>query len=141
LNISGRLPTPIVGSGNAQIAVGGKTITVAAAALEHAAASHKHAASASPARAARPRPRQAAPEALTPDLSPLGRTMDEVLPADAKYLDRAVAEGLARVDIVHGVGSGRLRQAIAELLEHHPLVRRFQAGDAGGGTTIVELEG
>ena len=71
----------------------------------------------------------------------LGATIDEALPTVEKYLDRAFTEGLPRVHIVHGVGSGRLRQAIIALLEHHPLVRRFQAGDAGGGTTIVELEG
>ena len=71
----------------------------------------------------------------------LGTTIDEALPTVEKYLDRAFTEGLPRIHIVHGVGSGRLRQAIIALLEHHPLVRRFQAGDAGGGTTIVELEG
>jgi DNA mismatch repair protein MutS2 len=67
--------------------------------------------------------------------------VDEALPAVEKHLDRAFTEGLLRVHIIHGVGSGRLRQAITALLEHHPLVRRFQTGDAGGGTTIVELEG
>jgi DNA mismatch repair protein MutS2 len=78
---------------------------------------------------------------LSPELYLLGATLDEALPTVEKYLDRAFTAGLPRVHIVHGVGSGRLRQAITALLEHHPLVRRFQAGDAGGGTTIVELEG
>ena len=75
------------------------------------------------------------------DLVLLGTTVDEALPAVEKYLDRAFTSGLSRVHVIHGIGSGRLRQAITELLAQHPLVRRFQAGDAGGGTTIVELEG
>jgi len=141
LNIRGRLLTPIVGSGNVQVDVGGKTITVAAAALEPAAAQGDKAPSESAVRPARPRRRQAAADELSSELGLLGATVDEALPAVEKYLDRAFTEGLPRVHIIHGVGSGRLRQAITELLEHHPLVRRFQAGDAGGGTTIVELEG
>jgi dsDNA-specific endonuclease/ATPase MutS2 len=48
---------------------------------------------------------------------------------------------MLRVRLIHGVGSGRLREAIVELLRHHPLVRRFHAGDVSGGSTIVELEG
>jgi dsDNA-specific endonuclease/ATPase MutS2 len=48
---------------------------------------------------------------------------------------------LPRLRIVHGVGSGRLREAIGEFLGRHPSVRRFQAADANGGVTIVELEG
>jgi DNA mismatch repair protein MutS2 len=141
LNISGRLLTPLAGSGNVQVDVGGKTITVAATALEGAAAPGAQAASTPAGRPARPRRRQAATDELASELCVLGTTVDEALPTVEKYLDRAFTEGLPRVYIIHGVGSGRLRQAITDLLEHHPLVRRFQSGDAGGGTTIVELEG
>ncbi|MGE3537488.1 MAG: endonuclease MutS2 [Candidatus Tectimicrobiota bacterium] len=143
LNISGRLLTPISGQHNVQVDVGGKTITVAASALERASATEPQAAVEPMGRGARSRPRRraAASEAVPPELSLLGMTIDEALPLVEKHLDRALSEGLARVQLVHGVGSGRLRQAVKALLEQHPLVRRFQAGDAGGGTTIVELEG
>ena len=141
LNITGHLLTPVVGSGNVQVDVSGKTITVAAAALERAAAPGDQAPTASAGRPARPRRRAAAVDELAPELCLLGTTVDEALPAVEKHLDRAFTAGLPRVHLIHGVGSGRLRQAITALLGHHPLVRRFQAGDAGGGTTIVELEG
>ena len=142
LNITGRLLTPVAGSGNVQVDVGGKTITVAAAGLERATDQADRASVTSAAgRPARSRRRPVAVEDFSPELHVLGATIDEALPTVEKYLDRAFTEGLPRVHIVHGVGSGRLRQAITALLEHHPLVRRFQAGDAGGGTTIVELEG
>jgi DNA mismatch repair protein MutS2 len=71
----------------------------------------------------------------------MGTTVDEALPAVEQYLDRASLQGISRVRIVHGIGSGRLREAIREFLQHHPLVRGFHAGDVGGSTTIVELEG
>jgi DNA mismatch repair protein MutS2 len=142
LNITGRLLTPVAGSGNVQVDVGGKTITVAAAGLERATdQGDKAAATFTAGRPARSRRRTAAVEDFSPELYVLGATIDEALPTVEKHLDRAFTEGVPRVHIVHGVGSGRLRQAITALLEHHPLVRRFQAGDAGGGTTIVELEG
>jgi DNA mismatch repair protein MutS2 len=80
-------------------------------------------------------------EAHSPALHLLGLTLDEALPAVDRYLDRAVVQGMRRVRLIHGVGSGRLREAIVELLHHHPLVRRFHAGDVSGGSTIVELEG
>lgn len=142
LNIRGRLLTPVVGSGNVQVDVGGKTITVAAAALERAAQGDQAPAPSTDAAARPTRPRRrAADEELADEIVLLGTTVDDALPAVEKYLDRAFTAGLSRVHIIHGVGSGRLRQAITELLAQHPLVRRFQAGDAGGGTTIVELEG
>ena len=141
LNVIGHLLTPVVGSGNVQVDVGGKTITVAAAGLERAMEQGEKTPPTSTGRPARARRRAEAVEELSPELYLLGATIDEALPTVEKYLDRAFTEGLPRVHIMHGVGSGRLRQAILALLEHHPLVRRFQAGDAGGGTTIVELEG
>jgi DNA mismatch repair protein MutS2 len=141
LNVTGRLLTPVAGSGNVQVDVGGKTLTVAAAGLERATEQGAKTPPASVGRPAPSRRRAAAVEELSPELYLLGATVDEALPTVEKYLDRAFTEGLSRVYIVHGVGSGRLRQAITALLEHHPLVRRFQAGDAGGGTTIVEFEG
>jgi DNA mismatch repair protein MutS2 len=141
LNILGRLLTPITGSGNVQVDVGGKTITVAASGLERAQGQLTPATTAAERPSGRTRRRAAATDALSAELGLLGSTVDEALPAVEKYLDRAFTEGLLRVHIVHGVGSGRLRQAITALLEHHPLVKRFQAGDAGGGSTIVELEG
>src|SRR5262249_46509689 len=82
LNIRGRLLTPVVGSGNVQVDVGGKTITVAAAALERATAQGDKAAAES---AARPTRRRAvAAEELSDEIVLLGTTVDEALPAVEK---------------------------------------------------------
>ena len=112
LNVTGHLLTPVAGSGNVQVDVGGKTITVAAAGLERATEQGEKTPPASTGRPARSRRRAEAVEELSPELYLLGATIDEALPTVEKYLDRAFTEGLPRVHIVHGVGSGRLRQAI-----------------------------
>jgi DNA mismatch repair protein MutS2 len=49
---------------------------------------------------------------------------------------------VGRLKVLHGTGSGRLRQAIHEYLNAHPLVVAYRAGSAGQtdwGTTYVEL--
>lgn len=43
-----------------------------------------------------------------------------------QYIDRAIRLGVERVFIVHGVGKGRLREAIAAELRHRPEVRSFR---------------
>lgn len=141
LNIVGRLRTAPEDHHQVQVEVGNKTLTIAAADLERVDAPAARRASSSPEQ----EPRKTLPpspqsEALAPDLRLLGYTVGEAVPVVEKYLDQAFLQGLQRIRLIHGVGSGRLREALTDLLDQHPLVRRFQAGDAGGGVTIVEFE-
>ncbi|HYS78126.1 MAG TPA: Smr/MutS family protein, partial [Candidatus Dormibacteraeota bacterium] len=72
----------------------------------------------------------------------LGRTVEEALALVDKYLDNVYLAGLSPVRLVHGVGSGRLRRAIADLLGRHPHVEAYAdapAGEGGAGVTIVTL--
>ncbi|MBI4233329.1 MAG: endonuclease MutS2 [Chloroflexi bacterium] len=56
------------------------------------------------------------------------------------FLDRAVLEGLAQVRIIHGAGTGALRQAVRERLAEHPLVKSSGPEEhRGDGTTLVRL--
>ncbi|GIX48735.1 MAG: endonuclease MutS2 [Candidatus Tectimicrobiota bacterium] len=134
LNVVGRIRTPVSAQGQVQVEVGNKTLTVAAAALERATAAEPTSA---PAVAWASKDDERFPTVLRL----LGYTVAEALPVVERYLDQACVQGVGRVRLIHGVGSGRLREAIGELLRQHPLVERFQAGDPGGGTTIVELKG
>lgn len=135
LNIKGQLRTPVTGANGVTVEVGNKTIIVAASELERVddtkAPNHPstHGTEWSP------------PASLAPELHLRGATLSEAVPAVEKYLDEASLQGFPRVRLIHGIGSGRLRAGITAVLERHPLVRRFQAGDAGGGVTVVELEG
>lgn len=69
-------------------------------------------------------------------------TVDEALFRLEQYLNDAFMAGLPSVRIVHGKGTGTLRQAVHEVLAKHPLVKSFRLGDYGEGdygVTIVEL--
>ena len=69
-------------------------------------------------------------------------TVDEALFRLDQYLNDAFMAGLPSVRIVHGKGTGTLRQAVHEVLAKHPLVKSFRPGDYGEGdygVTVVEL--
>lgn len=73
----------------------------------------------------------------------LGLTVDEALEEVEKELNRSFLEGVAEVYLVHGHGSGRLREAIHKHLKNHPLVREFRFAEqskGGTGVTVVFLE-
>ena len=80
------------------------------------------------------------PPALQLDLR--GSRVEEALPALDQYLNDAMLSGLASVRLLHGKGTGALRQAIREQLAHHPLVRSFAAApdrEGGEGVTVATL--
>jgi DNA mismatch repair protein MutS2 len=59
-----------------------------------------------------------------------------------KYLDDAFMSGFIQVRIVHGKGTGVLRNFVRKELKEHPLVKSYRPGEygeGGAGVTIVEL--
>jgi len=71
-----------------------------------------------------------------------GARVDEALDALGRYLDDAALAGLDRVTIIHGMGTGALRDAVRAEAASHPLVREVRAGErgeGGDGATIVAL--
>ena len=77
------------------------------------------------------------------ELNLIGRTTDEAVDAADKFLDEAFLNGLARIRIIHGHGTGALRRAIADFLRSNAHVETFTPAppDQGGaGATIVELK-
>ncbi len=73
-----------------------------------------------------------------------GLRVEEALPRLDKYLDEAHLAGLPHVRIIHGKGTGALRQATRQQLEGHPLVVSYRPGDryeGGDGVTVAELVG
>jgi DNA mismatch repair protein MutS2 len=77
------------------------------------------------------------------ELNLIGRTTDEAVDAVDKFLDEAYLNGISRIRIIHGHGTGALRRAIADFLRTHAHVESFAAAppDQGGaGATVVELK-
>jgi DNA mismatch repair protein MutS2 len=77
------------------------------------------------------------------ELNIVGLTVDEAIPRVDKFLDQAALAERSQVRVIHGFGQGRLRKAVAELLEGHPHVAGFRLGEGregGAGATIVELK-
>jgi DNA mismatch repair protein MutS2 len=71
-----------------------------------------------------------------------GARVDEALELVDRYLNDAAMAAAGRVTVVHGHGSGALRDAVRATLSGHPLVRNWRPGDrgeGGDGATIVEL--
>jgi DNA mismatch repair protein MutS2 len=71
-----------------------------------------------------------------------GARVDEALEALSSYLDSASLAGLERVTIIHGLGTGALRDAVRASAADHPLVREVRPGDrgeGGDGATVLTL--
>ncbi len=71
-----------------------------------------------------------------------GARVEEALEALDRYLDDAGLAGLSKVMIIHGLGTGALRDAVRSDAANHPLVRSLrpgERGEGGDGATIVEL--
>jgi len=79
------------------------------------------------------------PPAWLPSLNLVGLRVDEALPLVDRLIDQAVLHGQEKVDIIHGVGTGRLKRALWDHLKHHGLVKELHA-DANLGVTVVDLK-
>lgn len=83
------------------------------------------------------------PKAISSEINVLGQNVDEACFAIDKYLDNCYLAGLSSVRIVHGKGTGALREGIHKFLKTHPHVKSFRIGTFGEGemgVTIAELK-
>jgi DNA mismatch repair protein MutS2 len=87
-----------------------------------------------------PRDEASAPES---QLDLRGWRVEDALSEVDSYLNDAAMSGLHSVRLLHGKGTGALRQAIREELRHHPLVKGFESApqrEGGDGITVVTLQ-
>lgn len=79
---------------------------------------------------------------IRPELNLIGEKVADALPILDKYLDDAYLSHLAQVTIIHGRGTGALRNAIHSHLKNVSYVKSFRTGEYGEGdhgVTIVEF--
>lgn len=80
---------------------------------------------------------------ISPDINLIGKTVDEAIFELDKYLDDAFLAHLPQVTIIHGRGTGALRNGIHEFLKKSKYVNSFRIGgynEGNTGATIVEFK-
>lgn len=76
------------------------------------------------------------------ELNLRGQRADDALDALDRFLDAAYLSGLPFVRIIHGKGTGRLREVVRQALAQNPHVRSYEAGgdkEGGEGVTVALL--
>ena len=77
------------------------------------------------------------------ELNVIGLTVDEAVDRVSRFLDDTLVTDVQQIRIVHGHGTGALRNGLQKFLKTHPLVEKhYPAPDnqGGGGATIVDLK-
>lgn len=80
---------------------------------------------------------------VSPTLDLRGERYEEALADVDRYIDAALLAGYAQVTIVHGKGTGALRQGITDYLKTNRQVKKFKfapANAGGNGATVVTLK-
>jgi DNA mismatch repair protein MutS2 len=81
-------------------------------------------------------------EAPSLEIDVRGETVEEALESLERRLDAAFVAGLPFIRVIHGKGTGRLRQAIRQALKRNTYAASFESGseaEGGEGVTIVRL--
>ena len=71
-----------------------------------------------------------------------GLMSEDALDKMERYLEQSYLSGLPFVRIIHGKGTGKLRQAVREALRGHEYVKSFEEGgstEGGEGVTVAKL--
>ncbi|MGK7377950.1 endonuclease MutS2 [Planococcus sp. 1R117A] len=72
-----------------------------------------------------------------------GERYEDAIVRVEKYIDDALLSNYHQVSIIHGKGTGALRQGVQQYLKKHPRVKSYrfgEAGEGGSGVTVAELK-
>lgn len=79
-------------------------------------------------------------ESVHTELNLIGKTVDEALSVLDKYLDDAYLAHLGQVNIIHGFGTGALRNAVHSHLKKTSYVKGYHLEEMNHGSTVVEFK-
>jgi DNA mismatch repair protein MutS2 len=80
---------------------------------------------------------------VSPTINVIGMTVAEALPLVDRAIDHALMKGLETIEIIHGLGTGRLKEAIRAHLKEEGWVKSFAPDDhsrGGAGVTRVAIQ-
>jgi DNA mismatch repair protein MutS2 len=136
--------------GRAEVLVRGKRVRCRPEELAAAAGAPPRRERETPPREARPASRLAGrgdldeAASVPPEINLIGQRVEPALEQLDAYLDQALLASRKQVRVVHGHGSGRLRQAVREHLRRHRGVSDIRSGapnEGGDGATVVTFRG
>lgn len=78
-------------------------------------------------------------QSVASEINVIGLNVDEALPIVDKYIDDCYMAHLEHARIVHGKGTGKLREGIHAFLRKHPHVKSFRLGTFGEGEMGVTI--
>ncbi len=76
-------------------------------------------------------PRHIAPQQAASELNLVGFRVDKALPRLERFINDGMLAGLLQMRVIHGFGTGRLRQAIHEFLDDYPGIGGYRLGELG----------
>lgn len=76
---------------------------------------------------------------ISSEINLIGMTVDEALPKLEKYIDDAYLSHLSKVRIVHGRGTGALKNGVHQYLKRIPYIKKFRLGEYNEGDTGVTI--
>ncbi|MFA4837263.1 MAG: endonuclease MutS2, partial [Dehalococcoidia bacterium] len=86
--------------------------------------------------------RESPPRKRLLELDLRGKRAEEIEPKLDSYLNDASLSSVGQARIIHGYGTGVVRQIVRDMLASHPLVKSFrpgEQGEGGDGVTVVNL--
>ncbi|WP_422486981.1 endonuclease MutS2 [Gudongella sp. DL1XJH-153] len=138
LNQQGTVVTPPDDKGNVEVQIGIMKVNVSLSTLRRAEG-NEQTTSMEKSKSVNTRKTKA----IKSELDLRGRNIEEGTFELDKYLDDAFISGLKEVYIIHGKGTGALRDGVKSYLKNHRLVksqRLGKYGEGGDGVTVVELK-
>lgn len=78
-------------------------------------------------------------QSVASEINVIGLNVDEAIPIVDKYIDDCYMAHLEHARIVHGKGTGKLREGIHAFLRKHPHVKSFRLGTFGEGEMGVTI--
>lgn len=81
--------------------------------------------------------------AVKPELDLRGERYEEAMIQLERYMDDVLLAGYPQVTIIHGKGTGALRDGVVEYARNQPYIQTFRAGgknEGGSGVTVLELQ-
>lgn len=74
-----------------------------------------------------------------PQINIVGMRVDEALKTLDRFVDKALIQGIPRVKVLHGIGTGRLMNAVKEHFSKTDFIKGIKRDEKNTGVTILEL--